>query len=183
MSGIDISSYCRRLAQLSEAKLALFYTVGLLPATFLGELATVQPGLEWLKVVAAVLGLCALSALVAVVTFYRDDEVPLAGVILGLITVFGTALAWVLSKCGNPAIIRRSDRIRGRRPIRTTREAPFCGSGVCSARLGAAKVPAMVRARYPLGRRLEPAFGCAAPCSSEAANKTSISGSAPCPVA
>jgi len=103
MSGIDISSYCRRLAQLSEAKLALFYTVGLLPATFLGELATVQPGLEWLKVVAAVLGLCALSALVAVVTFYRDDEVPLAGVILGLITVFGTALAWALS---NAAILR-----------------------------------------------------------------------------
>ncbi len=53
--------------------------------------------------VAAALGLCALSALVAVVTFYRDDDVLLAGVFLGLITVFGTATAWALF---NAAILR-----------------------------------------------------------------------------
>ena len=97
MSGIDVPSHLRRLALLSEGRLALLYTIGVLPATFLGELASVQPELVWLTVVAAAVGLCSVSVLITVVTFYQDHDAFFAGVILGLITVLGTALAWALS--------------------------------------------------------------------------------------
>ncbi len=97
MSGVDLSSRLRRLAHLSEVKLGLFYTIGVLPATLLGEFATVQPGFEWLTAPAAAVGLCALSALIAVLTFYRDDDALLAGAILSVITGVGSVMAWALA--------------------------------------------------------------------------------------
>ena len=79
---------------MSEGRLGLLYTVGVLPVVFFGELAAVRPGLQWLMACAAVTGLCALSILIAVIAFYRDDDPLLAGIILTVITGVGTGIAW-----------------------------------------------------------------------------------------
>ena len=42
-------------------------------------------------------GALALSALIAVLTFYRDDDALLAGAILSVITGVGSVMAWALA--------------------------------------------------------------------------------------
>ena len=46
---------------------------------------------------AAILALIAVSALISVIAFYRDDDVLLAGALLAVITGLGTGLAWVVT--------------------------------------------------------------------------------------
>jgi hypothetical protein len=97
MAGVNPAQLFRRLALLSEAKLGLCYLVGIFPAAFLRYTADRFPGLAWLSIPAALLAIAAISSLVAVVAFYRDDDLLLAGVLLAAITGIGSAVAWAVT--------------------------------------------------------------------------------------
>jgi hypothetical protein len=93
MAGVDVAPTLRRLAQLSDFQLGLAYTVGILPSVFIREWAAGHPYLDWLRFGAGGLGLITFSTLIAVIAFYRDDEVLLSGILLAGITGIGTGVA------------------------------------------------------------------------------------------
>lgn len=79
---------------MSEAKLGLIYTIGIFPAMLCRVFATRTTDLVWLNVPAGLAALVAVSMLFTVITFYRDDDLLLAGVLLAAITSIGTAIAF-----------------------------------------------------------------------------------------
>lgn len=93
MAGVDLAPTLRRLAQLSDFRLGLAYTGGILPAVLIREWAAGHPYLDWLRIGAAGLGLLTISALIAVVAFYREDDVLVTGILLAGITGIGTGAA------------------------------------------------------------------------------------------
>jgi hypothetical protein len=104
MAGVDMSPPLRWLAALSDFRLGLAYTAGVFPSVLLREWAETHTSLAWLNLPAAIIALIAVSALISVIAFYRDDEVLLAGALLAVITGLGTGLAWVVTA----AIVRGS---------------------------------------------------------------------------
>jgi hypothetical protein len=97
MAGIDISPALRRLAALSDLRLGLAYTCGIFPEALLRSWSETHLPLRWLEFPAALLGLIAVSALFAVVAFYRDDDLLLSGIVLAGMTGIGTGVALVTS--------------------------------------------------------------------------------------
>ena len=97
MAGVNLSPPLRRLATLPDVQLGLAYTCGIFPSVLLREWAATRPGLAWLELPAAILALVAVSALLAVVAFYRDDDLLLAGILLAAITGIGTGIALVIT--------------------------------------------------------------------------------------
>jgi hypothetical protein len=95
MPGIDLSPPLRRLAALSEVRLGLAYTCGIFPLVLLRGWAETHANIAWLEFPAALLSLISVSALLAVVAFYRDDDLLLAGILLAAITGVGTGIALV----------------------------------------------------------------------------------------
>jgi tetrahydromethanopterin S-methyltransferase subunit D len=97
MAGLDLSPPLRRLAALSDPRLGLAYTGGILPSVLLRGWAESHANLAWLNLPAALLAVVSLSALIAVVAFYRDDDPVLAGILLAGITGIGTGIALVVT--------------------------------------------------------------------------------------
>ena len=93
MAGIDLAPALRRLAALSDLQLGLAYTCGIFPSVLLRGWAETHTNLAWLNAGAAVLAVIAVSALIVVVTFYRDDDLLLTGILLAGITGIGTGAA------------------------------------------------------------------------------------------
>jgi hypothetical protein len=97
MAGVDLSRALRRLGALSDLHLGIVYTVGIFPSVLLRSWAETHTNLPWLNFAAAALAVIALSALIAVIAFYREDDVVLAGILLAGITGIGTGAAFVMS--------------------------------------------------------------------------------------
>jgi tetrahydromethanopterin S-methyltransferase subunit D len=95
MAGVDLSPPLRRLAALSDFRLGLVYTAGVFPSVLLRGWAETDTSLAWLNLPAALLALIAVSALISVIAFYRDDDFLLAGALLAVITGLGTGVALV----------------------------------------------------------------------------------------
>jgi hypothetical protein len=93
MAGLDPSPALRRLGALSDLHLGLAYTCGIFPSVLLRGWAETHTNLPWLNFCAASLAVIAVSALIAVVAFYRDDDVVVAGILLAAITGIGTGAA------------------------------------------------------------------------------------------
>jgi tetrahydromethanopterin S-methyltransferase subunit D len=97
MAGLDLSPPLRSLAALSDFRLGLAYTAGVFPSVLLRGWAERDTSLAWLNLPAALLALIAVSALMSVIAFYRDDDALLAGALLAVITGFGTGVALVFT--------------------------------------------------------------------------------------
>ena len=97
MPGPDPAPALRRLAGLSDFMLGLAYTAGVFPAVLLRVWAEGHSGVTWLSALAAVLALATVSAFVAVMAFYRDEDLVVAGLLLAGITGIGTGAAYVLA--------------------------------------------------------------------------------------
>src|SRR5689334_19162358 len=97
MTGVDPAPALRRLAALSDLHLGLAYTAGIFPSVFLRGWAETHTNAPWLNVSAALLALVAVSALIAVIAFYREDDAVLSGILLASITGLGTGAAFVVT--------------------------------------------------------------------------------------
>ena len=93
MAGVNLSPPLRRLGALSDLQLGWFYTGGIFPSVLLHGWAETHAPLPWLEVPAGLLALVSVSALIAAVAFYREDDAPLAGILLAAITGIGTGVA------------------------------------------------------------------------------------------
>jgi hypothetical protein len=97
MPGPDPAPVLRRLAGLSDFQLGLTYACGVFPAVLLRVWAEGHNGVTWLNALAAVLALATVSAFVAVVAFYRNEDLVVAGILLAGITGIGTGAAFVVA--------------------------------------------------------------------------------------
>jgi hypothetical protein len=93
MPRLHVSPALRRLAALSDLGLGLAFTVAIFPAVALDEWADTHEPLTRLHQPAAVLALVAVSALMAVVAFYREDGPVLSGFLVGATMAIGYGLA------------------------------------------------------------------------------------------
>ena len=93
MAGVDLAPALRRLAALTDLQLGLAYTLAVFPSVLLRGWAETHSNLAWLTFCAAVLALIAVSVLIAVMAFYRDDDLLLTGILLAGITGIGTGVA------------------------------------------------------------------------------------------
>lgn len=97
MAGIDLSPVLRGLAALSDLRLGLANSVGIFPSVLLQTWAETHTGNPWLTVGAALMALVAVSLLIGVISFYRDDDLVLSGVLLAAITGIGTGGSMIVS--------------------------------------------------------------------------------------
>lgn len=97
MAGIDLSPVLRGLAALSDLRLGLANSVGIFPSVLLLTWAETHTGNPWLTVGAALMALVAVSLLIGVISFYRDDDLVLSGVLLAAITGIGTGGSMIVS--------------------------------------------------------------------------------------
>jgi hypothetical protein len=153
MPGVDVAPMLRRLGQLSDFQLGLAYTGGILPAVFIREWAAGHPYLEWLRIGAAGWGLVTISVFIAVVAFYRDDDVLLTGILLAGITGIGTGVAFAVT------VFLMTGSLGGDRPdggrLLCGRPAPHpSGSDDGCCCLDCSKVPPLLGTGYSArGRR------------------------------
>lgn len=97
MPGPDPALVLRRLAGLSDFRLGLAYAAGVFPAVLLRVWAESHSGITGLNALAGVLALATVSAFVAVMAFYRDEDLVVAGILLAGITGIGTGAAYVVA--------------------------------------------------------------------------------------
>ena len=97
MAGPDLSPLLRRLAALSDFRLGLAYAAGIFPSVLLQSWAEIHPGVSVLTYSAAVLAVIAVSLLLGVIAFYRDDDTVLSGILLAIIIGVGTGAGLVVS--------------------------------------------------------------------------------------
>jgi len=97
VAGLDMSPVLRRLAALSDFRLGLAYTAGIFPSVLLQTWAEAHAGDPWLTFGAGVLALVAVSLLIGVIAFYREDDTFLSGILLAIITGVGTVVSLVVS--------------------------------------------------------------------------------------
>jgi len=97
VAGLDMSPVLRRLAALSDFRLGLAYAAGIFPSVLLQTWAEAHAGDPWLTFGAGVLALVAVSLLIGVIAFYREDDTFLSGILLAIITGVGTVVSLVVS--------------------------------------------------------------------------------------
>ena len=97
MAGIDLSPVLRRLGALSDLRLGLAYSVGIFPSVLLESWAEIHTGNPWLTAGAALMALVAVSLLIGVISFYRDDDLVLSAFLLAAITGIGTGAGKIVS--------------------------------------------------------------------------------------
>lgn len=97
MAGLDLSPSLRRLAALSDFRLGLAYAAGIFPSVLLQSWAETHAGNPVLTYSAAVLAVIAVSLLLGVIAFYRDDDTVLSGILLAIIIGVGTGACLVVS--------------------------------------------------------------------------------------
>ena len=97
MAGFDLSPVLRRLAALSDFHLGLAYTVGIFPSVLLHSWAETHASNPWVTLAAALMALVAVSLLIGVISFYRDDDVVLSGILLAAMTGIGTGASMLVS--------------------------------------------------------------------------------------
>lgn len=123
MAGIDLSPVLRGLAALSDLRLGLANSVGIFPSVLLLTWAETHTGNPWLTVGAALMALVAVSLLIGVISFYRDDDLVLSGVLLAAITGIGTGGSMIVSVAIVHRISRRGGFSCGRRLLRSSHAA------------------------------------------------------------